>query len=456
MNIKYIRNGMGGSLMVLAISSAFAAVSADEAKKLDGTLTALGAEHAGNADKSIPEYTGGLTTAPAGYKKGSGVRPDPYAGEKPLYSIKAANVAQYESRLTAGAKELLKKYPTMRMDVYPTHRSVAVPKYVSDNTIKNATSTKTVDGGLGIQGAYAGIPFPIPKSGIEVMWNHLLRYQGPTTYTQMDSINVDSAGKAVLATTAQIYLDYPFYDAKRTGVAADSDIYFRTKIANNAPARRAGESLLVQDYINPMKNVRKAWQYLPGQRRVKMAPEVAYDTPNPDTVGQSTYDDAWIFAGALDRYDWKLIGKREMIIPYNSYKLVGAKDPYAVTTPSHLNPDFLRWELHRVWVVEATLKEGKRHIYSKRTFYVDEDSWYALASDQYDGRGQLFRSGFGFIAPSYEFPAPTANGQAFYDFSSGGYTIAGLLGAYDVGMKLIDPLTPSQWTADALAGAGVR
>lgn len=456
MKKQIIQRGLAASLMALAISSAVAAVGADEAKKLGTSLTALGAEQAGNADKSIPDYTGGLTTPPAGYKKGSGVRPDPYAADKPLYTIKAANMAQYESKLTVGAKELLKKFPTMRMDVYPTHRSVAVPKYVADNTLKNATSAKTVDGGLGLEGAYAGVPFPIPKSGTEVMWNHLMRYQGPTTYTQYDSINVDSSGKAVLATTGQIYIDYPYYDAKRTGVAADSDIYFRTKIAFTAPARRAGEALLVQDYINPMKNGRRAWQYLPGQRRVKMAPDIAYDTPNPGAAGQTTYDDAWIFVGALDRYDWKLVGKREMIVPYNAYKMMNAKDPYAVTTASHLNPDFVRWELHRVWVVEATLKEGKRHIYAKRTFYIDEDSWYALASDQYDARGQLFRSGFGFMTPLYEFPAPTANGQVFYDFSSGGYNASGLLGAYDVGLKLIDPLTPSQWTADALAGAGVR
>ncbi len=447
---------LAGAVLVLAAASTLAAVTAEEAKKLGTTLTATGAEQAGNADKTIPEYSGGLTTAPAGFTKGSGTRPDPFAADKPLYSIKGADLARYQDKLTAGTAEMLKKFSAYRVDVYPTRRSIAFPKYVVDNTVKNATSVKTTDNGLGLEGTFAGIPFPIPKTGNEVMWNHLLRYTGQTYYTQYDSINVDSAGKAVLATTGQITIDYPYYDPKRTAVSAPSDIYFRTKVAYTAPARRNGEALLVQDYINPMSNGRKGWQYLPGQRRVKLAPDIAYDTPNPGSAGASTYDDTWVFNGAMDRYDFKLVGKREMIVPYNSFKLAYAKDPFVVTTAGTLNPDYVRWELHRVWVVEATLKEGKRHIYAKRTFYVDEDSWVAVASDEYDARGQLFRSGFVYTMPLYDVPAPNATTQSVQDFSSGGYNITGLMGGYTVGVKFIEPLSTSQWSSEALAGSGVR
>ena len=363
------------TLLALAANSALAGVSADEAKKLGTTLTATGAERAGNADKTIPEYSGGLTTPPAGYEKGSGVRPDPFATDKPLYSIKAADIGKYEAKLTAGTKEMLKKYPaTMRVDVYPTHRSIAFPKYVIDNTAKNAISVKTTDGGLGVEGTYAGIPFPIPKTGNEVMWNHLLRYTGQSYYAQYDSVNVDSAGKAVLATTGQFHVDYPYYDPKRTASRARTTSTSAPRLPTPRRLVAPAKHCCVQDYINPMKNGRKAWQYLPGQRRVKLAPDIAYDTPNPGTAGASTYDDTYVFNGAMDRYDFKLVGKQEMLVPYNSFKLVFAKDPMAVTTPNHLNPDYVRWELHRVWVVEATLKEGKRHIYAKRVFYVDEDS----------------------------------------------------------------------------------
>ncbi|MEJ8821590.1 DUF1329 domain-containing protein [Variovorax humicola] len=445
-----------GAVLALASHCALAAVAPEEAKKLGTTLTPTGAERAGNADKSIPEYTGGLTAPPAGYEKGSGIRPDPFAADKPLYAITQQNMAQYDAKLTAGTRELLKKYPTMRVDVYPSHRSMAFPKYVLDNSVKNATSVKTTDDGLALEGTFAGIPFPIPKTGNEVMWNHLLRYTGQSYYTQYDSINVDSTGKAVLATTGQIYMDYPYYDPKRSRPSADSDIYFRTKIAYTAPARRAGEALLGQDYINPMKNGRRAWQYLPGQRRVKLAPDIAYDTPNPGSAGASTYDDAWIFNGAMDRYDFKLVGKQEMLVPYNTFKLLYAKDPYAATTPNHIHPDFVRWEAHRLWVVEATLKADKRHIYAKRTFYIDEDSWIAVASDQYDARGQLYRAGFAYTNPSYDVPAPASIGQSIHDFTTGGYNMTGLMGAYNVGVKYTEPQSANAWSADALAGSGVR
>jgi hypothetical protein len=344
----------------------------------------------------------------------------------------------------------------MRVDVYPTHRTAAHPKYVLDNTLKNATSVTTTDEGQGVKGTYAGIPFPIPKTGNEAMWNHLLRFAGHSYVAKYDSINVSASGNAVLATTGEITVEYPYYDPKRTGTSGDKDVYFRTKVAYSAPARRAGEGLLVQDYINPLENGRKGWQYLPGQRRVKMSPDLAYDTPNTATAGTSTFDDSFVFSGALDRFDWKLVGKREILVPYNAYKLAYAKDPYAVTTPKHVNPDYLRWELHRVWQVEGTLKEGKRHIYSKRTFFLDEDSWYALASDQLDARGQLYRAGFTAFTPAYEQPAPGATSQFFYDFATGSYNIIGLLGAYPFGLKYTEGLPEKQWTPDALAGAGVR
>ena len=209
------------------------------------------------------------------------------------------------------------------------------------------------------------------------------------------------------------------------------------------------------DVVNPSKRPRRAWLYLPGQRRVKLAPDISYDTPNPGTAGAATYDDAWIFNGAMDRYDFKLVGKKEMLVPYNTYRLTYANKAAQVTTPRFLNPDLVRWELHRVWVVEATLKPGKRHIYAKRTFYLDEDSWTALAADQYDARGQLYRASFAHMAPSYDARTPNAETQVFYDLTSGVYNVSFLMGLYD-GVRYTNPLPVKEWSPDALAGAGIR
>ncbi len=322
-------------------SGAWAAVSADEAKQLGNTLTPIGAEKAGNKDGTIPAYSGGLTTPPAGFKKGDGIRPDPFASEKPLYSVDAKNMDKYADRLTEGTKELLKRYPTFRVDVYPTHRSAAIPKFVADNTLKNATQAKTTDGGIGLENAYGGVPFPIPKDGYEVMWNHLTRYVGFTYQFRGKSFTVDASGKPALSTETVNTQQFPYYDPKKTS----TDIYYMVRLDYKGPARRAGEALLVHDPLNFVNGNRRAWQYLPGQRRVKLAPDIAYDTPNPVTSGMTTYDDAFMYNGKMDRYDFKLVGKKEMIVPYNDYRLVYNTKMDDVFLPQFVNPDVVRWEL---------------------------------------------------------------------------------------------------------------
>jgi hypothetical protein len=453
--MKFAQSVLAAALALAVTGAAHAAVSSDQAARLGSTLTGVGAEKAGNADGSIPAYTGGLIQAPASYQAGSSFRPDPFESEKPLTVINAGNAAQYAGKMTASTQELLKRFPSFRVDVYPTHRTVAMPQRLLDNTAKNAVGTKTTEGGVALDNALPGVPFPIPADGYEAMWNHLLRYQGFALNSKYDSWNVDSSGRATLATTGNAYIEYPLYDPARTTAANESDVFFKTKLYYQGPARRAGEAILVVDAVNPLKQGRRGWQYLPGQRRVKLAPDIAYDTPNPGSAGSSTYDDSWVFNGALDRYDFKLVGKKEMYVPYNTYKLNYHKVAADVTTPNHVNPDLMRWELHRVWVVEATLKPGKRHIYSKRTFYLDEDSWIALASDEYDASGKLYRGAFAHMAYSYDVQAPNSDNHMFYDFVTGSYNITGMYGPYG-GVKYIEPLSKAQWAPESLAGAGIR
>jgi hypothetical protein len=449
------------TLMAAAIASlttsAFASVSADEAKQLGTTLTPVGAEKAGNKDGTIPEYTGGLKEAPPAFRKGSGIRPSPFESEKPRLVIDGKNAAQHADKLTEGAKELLKRYPnTMRLDVYPTHRVVALPQKVLANTAKNAVTTKSVNNGLGVEGMLPGVPFPVPKTGYEAMWNHLVRYTGVAYNWKYENWNVDSAGVASLATSGDMTNEFPLYDPKRTDtVAKDNDPYFKLKLQYTGPARRAGEALMAIDSVNPVAQPRRAWQYLPGQRRVKLAPDLSYDTPNAGTAGVSTYSDVFVFNGAMDRFDFKLVGKKEMYVPYSGYQLMYAKDVKPALTPNHVNPDHMRWELHRVWVVEATLKPGQRDVYGKRMFYLDEDSWVALAADQYDAKGELYRSTFANMTYSYDVNAVNVDNYVYQDFVSGSYSLVGAAGMSD-GVRYIDPLPERQWASESLAGAGVR
>ncbi|WP_110992701.1 DUF1329 domain-containing protein [Pseudomonas sichuanensis] len=452
--MTYVNTLLATCLSLAALNSAQAAVPAEQAARLGATLTLVGAEKAGNADGSIPAYQGGLTTAPASYQAGASMRPDPFAEEKPLLVIDAKNAGQYQGQLTATTLELLKRYPSFHVDVYPTHRSVALPQAVLDNTRKNAVGARSEEGGTAVSNVLPGIPFPIPQSGAEAMWNFLLRYQGVSLSAKYDSWNVDAAGKASLSTTGQANISYPIYEDMAKPIGA-KDTYYQMKLVYTAPARRAGEAMMLRDAANPLAQPRNAWQYLPGQRRVKLAPNLAYDTPNPGTSGSGTYDDVFVFNGALDRYDWTLVGKQEMYVPYNTYALTYHTDVKQLTIPNHLAPQFVRWEKHRVWVVQGKLKDGARHIYHTRSFYLDEDSWIALASDQYDARGQLYRGSFAFLTQSYDQPTPDATPFMIYDLMGGTYNLNGVVGAYG-GLRYTAPLSKTQWSPEALAGAGIR
>jgi hypothetical protein len=447
MNVKAIVIGASISLYACA----FLAVGSEkDVEKLGASLTFVGAEKAGNADGSIPAYTGGLTKVPADYVKGSGIRPDPFATEKPLYSITGANLGKYEANLTEGSKALLKKYPSYRMDVYPTHRTVAFPEYVTDNTRGCANTAQTYNQGLSMKGCHAGFPFPMPKDGFEAMWNHLTRFVGRAQSYGFKSLYVDSTGRPTLTSGGIYSADFPYWDNNSA-----SDIFMRVKNAYQKPTRRNGVTIMIHDALNAAEVGRKAWSYIPGQRRTKLSPAVAFDTPNPSMGGAATYDDTWLFFGSMERFNFKLVGKKEIFVPYNTYRASYHTNEKEFFTPDHLNPDVVRWEKHRVWVVEANLGEGKRHIYSKRVFYLDEDSWVALASDQYDIRGALYRPGFAFMAPSYEIPSPTADFHVLYDLISGMYA-TNFFTAEDGGVVQTQPLPDRDWSPTSLAGSGIR
>jgi hypothetical protein len=457
--MKLVQNIFTTALTLSIAGIAHAGVAPLEAAKLGKSLTMLGAEKAANADGTIPEYTGGLpiNTAPPGYKPGDTQRPDPFAEDKPYLVIDSKNMAEHKDQLTVSVQELMKRYPDFRIDVYPTRRSATIPERYLATTVENATRAKSTEGGLAVENALPGIPFPIPQTGAEVMWNHLLSTtMQQATEIKFDSWSVDASGEAVLATTGVSFSQYPLSDAKRVNEPVlGTDEFSLYKLYYTAPTRRVGEAVMVFDSVNPIEEPRRSWQYLPGQRRVKMAPDICCDTPNPATLGASTYDDAFLFNGTMERFDWKLIGKKEVYVPYNSYKLLNEKDPEKILLKDFIDPDSMRWELHRVWVIEADLKPGKRHIYHKRTFYVDEDSWTAVASDQYDARGELYRGGFSFIAPSWDVQAASTGSYMAYDFIGGVYTITGLYGPY-WGVKYIEDLSSTQWSPKALAAGGVR
>ncbi|MDT4813305.1 hypothetical protein FQZ97_462830 [compost metagenome] len=422
---KHMLTGVAIAL-TLAAGQALAAVSSTEAAKLGTTLTPFGAEKAGNAAGTIPEWTGGLAKAPAEYKGPGQHHPDPFAGDKPLFTITKANLDQYKANLTPGQIALFQSYPdTYQMPVYQTRRSGAAPQWVYDNTIKNATTAKLLDGGNGFADAYGGIPFPIPQNGVEAVWNHIARYRGTYIVRRASEVAVQRNGDFSLVTSQQEAL-FKYYLPK--GSFADlNNIMFYYLSFTKSPARLAGGATLVHETMDQVKEPRQAWGYNAGQRRVRRAPNLAYDTPIAAADGLRTADDTDMYNGSPDRYNWKLVGKKEIYIPYNNYKVSSSEVKYKdLLKVGHLNPAFTRNELHRVWVVEGTLKPGARHIYSKRTMYLDEDSWQAAALDQYDGRGELWRVSLAYLKNYYELPTTWSALDVFHDLQSRRYYVQNL------------------------------
>ncbi len=447
----------GALLLSLLASSVMAAVSEQEAAQLGASLTPLGGEIAGNADGSIPAWDGGLSTSAAAVD-GKGFLADPYAGEQPLFTITAANAEQYKDKLSAGQLAMFKRYPeSYKIPVYPSHRTTAVPAAIAAAAKLSAVNTTPVDGGNGLQNFNASryYAFPIPKTGVEVIWNHITRYRGGNTRRVVTQATPQTNGSYSLVKfedEVAFPADMPDLDpAKGSNVL----LYFKQRVT--APSRLAGNVLLVHETIDQVKEPRLAWIYNAGQRRVRRAPQVAYDGPGTAADGMRTADNFDMFSGAPDRYDWQLVGKKEMYIPYNSYKLDSPSLKYDdVLKAGHINQDLTRYELHRVWEVVATLKSGERHIYAKRHMYVDEDSWQIALVDHYDGRGQLWRVAEGHAQHYYNHQVPGYTLEALYDLVAGRYLALGMKNeeksAYNFGFKA----TAADYTPAALRSSGVR
>ena len=412
---------LSASVLLLLIGSGevLAKVSVQTASQLGDNLTVMGAEKAANKSGSIPKYMGGLEQ-----DENADPLSDIYANEKPLFVITSKNISKYQDQLSDGQKALFKKYPdSYTMPVYKTHRTSAYPKRIVEKAQSNAVNSELLDGGNGLANFDESIPFAIPQSGLEVIWNHVSRYRGGSIERNSAQVPVQRNG-SYTAVKVRSQLTAPQYLKDGYSEKEDDNILFYFTQAIKSPARLTGNVLLVHETIDQVNQPRMAWSYNAGQRRVRRAPQVAYDAPSAASDGLRTSDQVDMFNGAPDRYNWKLIGKQEIYIPYNSYKLANPELQYDdIVQPGHINQDLARYELHRVWKVEATLKEDARHVYAKRTFYIDEDSWQIAIADHYDNRGELWRASEGHALQFVNANTPWYISTTSYDLFSGRYLV---------------------------------
>ena len=424
--------------------------------RLGNDLTPMGSIRAGSEDGRIPPWEGGLTQAdwPAGFQPGDR-HPDPFADDQPLYVITGENFREHADRLSPGQIATFERYPdTYFMRVYPTRRSASFPERIYEMTIRNASTGRLVSDGDGVADVAEGFPFPLPQDAFEVMWNHKLKFKGTGGTRFSNQVTPTARGAFQLVRLREELLGLYYIEGNTIEDTDNILLYFFQEV--ESPARLAGNILLVHESLNQVVQPRQAWVYNPGQRRVRRAPNVAYDNPGTASDGLRTNDMTDMFNGAMDRFTWQLVGRKEMYVPYNSYRVhSGDLTPEDIVRPGHLNPELLRYQLHRVWVVDARLRPGFRHINARRTFYLDEDSYQILLTDHYDGRGDIWRASEAHSINYYEVPTFWATVEVHMDLQSGRYIANGLDNQDPVNSFNV-PLNPGMFTPQALRVRGRR
>ncbi len=425
-NKKVLAGGVIAMTLALSANTQ-AKVSQEAADRLGKDLTPVGADPNANAEGTIPAWTGGFSRnyqIPSGYKPGD-FHLNPFPDDKILFTIGADNLEQYKDHLSAGQIALINQYPaTYKIHVYQSRRTAEMPQEVYDALKYNATHSELVPSGNGVVDMKIGTPFPVTENGLEMVWNHVTRYRGKAVYVYGASAAplVDGA-YTIVKDEGSLVFNSEFMGVKGHKLG---NIVFFYEVKTTAPTRLAGDVLLVHETLDQSKEPRLAWTYSAGQHRVRRAPQVAFDTAR-GVDGMRTADNLDIYNGSPERYDWTYEGKKEVYLPYNMYEFASPKNSYKdILTRNHPNVEKMRFELHRCFVVTGKLKPGMKHVYAKRTFYIDEDSWQISLADQFDGKGKLWRVSEAYPINYYDAGIHWNIGETHHDLLARRYLIGTL------------------------------
>jgi len=242
-----------------------------------------------------------------------------------------------------------------------------------------------------------GIAFPIPKSGAQVAWNTTFYFFGVHYIMEGNGFNAYADGSYASFKQRDIWYNvgYETPENKPTGdfFTRNGGALYCDSIEDIYPPRSAGQVFGGCLYFRDTDF--DASIYVPGQRRVRKAPELGfYDSPAVGTDGLRTADMRFTFnmTSSEEWYTYSNPERREIFVPYNNYRLAMPISSFdEIVRAGHVNSDLMRWELHRVWVLHAELKPGFRHIHPYRTVYIDEDTWMGILGDAYDKTKNLWR-----------------------------------------------------------------
>lgn len=428
-----------------------AKMSEQDVARLGNDLNPMGGIKAANADGMIPQWTGSIVGLPKGLQwDGPGTPyPNPWPDEKPLFVITSDNMEQHAQRLSPGQIAMFKAYPeTFRMPVYPSHRDFAYSNAYYAKALYNARNAELYNDSEGIRGYVGGPAFPVPSNGPEAVW--YTRTTGSYAVREGEYSDIAVFPNGTRSTRRSRfrqespYTDLsnpntPEYEYPKLGKYAS---YIMTYVTE--PARDKGLITSIFEPYDYSENAREVWRYLPGSRRVRRAPTVGFDTPD-GPGGLKTVDEVRGFNGSMERFEWELLGRQEMFIPYHNYDFDDPQLDYdQLLTSFHANPDYMRYELKRVWVAQGTLRKGQRHLYGKRRIYIDEDTGLSAITENYDGRGELWKVVLFNNIYEYHGAAYLRRVQMYHDLRAGAY----------IAERLINDSEPMLYDQSPMNGPG--
>ena len=343
---------------------------------------------------------------------------NPFIDDEIQLEINISNYENYLAYLTEGQIAMFQTYPeTFVMHIYPSRRSCAVPNEVYD--LSKSGNANMIADGEGVDGVVGSIPFPDASEPLHHVWNHILRYRGvdivggaPYYVVNPDGSMTQGAGEAIAKNCWNPFVKESYCEGLQG--------MLMQKVTH--PPRLADASLLVIESLNALDSPRKAWVYDPGTRRVRRAPNIAYDYLGSASQGLSTADSFDGFNGAKDRYNWTNVGTELKFMPYNVYDFYNA-DRKEILTNFHVNQKYMRYELVKVNIVRADIKSDKRHIYPHRVMYFDADSYGMISEEVYDGKKEIMNYRELPLMNFYDEPACLAVHSATYNFATRRYLL---------------------------------
>ncbi len=329
----------------------------------------------------------------------TGFKPDlSRAGDvKKGKKVTEKNLEKYEHLLPPMMKLLIKKYGLkMKLRPYePIHPSTG---YI-EATNKYRGQAKIIDVGddyrkRGLEKYTAGLPFPDPKTGLEIAWNYHYGYNGDDADTYFNLLWI-SAASGVEHTEVWRWA-YIIRTINRTDLdpipAIESFVKKRLQYTSITyalePYDKKGFGAVYSRSVDPLDQ--QGHIYVPAMRRIlRNTFGTRGDTWNSTDL---LYEDVRGYMGYPEWMHWKLVGKKTLLAPMHAGVALGkgkVGKAFDLEKPPHWNP-IATYEPRPTYVVEVRPKFPD-YPYKKMLLYIDAETFLITYKECFDKKDDLWK-----------------------------------------------------------------